>query len=70
MSSLVTKTAASCFAVLRQLRGVRRSLSLISLVVVLVLLWLDYCNTVLESQLDSLQAVLNPGVIHVVSRMT
>jgi hypothetical protein len=65
MSSHVTKTAAGCFAVLRQLRGVRRSLSresLTSLVVALVLSRLDYCNAVLaglpENQLDRLQSVL------------
>jgi hypothetical protein len=66
MSPHVVKTAAGCFAVLRQLRSVRRSLSresLISLVVSLVLTRLDYCNAVLAGlpncQIDRLQSVIN-----------
>jgi hypothetical protein len=50
MTTHITKTAASCFAVLRLLRSVRRSLSrdsLIRLVVALVLTRLDYCNALL-----------------------
>jgi hypothetical protein len=50
MSYRATKIIAGCFAVLHQLRVVRRSLSresLISLVVVLVLSQFDYCNSVL-----------------------
>ena len=45
MSTHVTKTMASCFAVLRQLRSIRRSLTrpvLLSLVTSLVLTRLDY----------------------------
>jgi hypothetical protein len=66
MSPHVVKTAAGCFAVLRQLRSVRRSLSresLISLVFSLVLTRLDYCNAVLAGlpncQIDRLQSVIN-----------
>jgi hypothetical protein len=60
MSSHVTKSAAGYFAVLRQLRGVRRLLSreFTSLVVALALSRLDCYNAVLaglpESQLDRL----------------
>ena len=66
MSAHITKTVASCFTTLRQLRTVRRSLSRESftrLVVALVLPRLDYCNGVLAglpaSQLNRLQSVLN-----------
>jgi hypothetical protein len=66
MSPHVVKTAAGCFAVLRQLRSVWRSLSresLTSLVVSLVLTRLDYCNAVLAGlpscQIDRLQSVIN-----------
>ena len=66
MTTHMSKVAAGCFAVLRQLRGVRRSLSwdaFKALVVALVLSRLDYCNAVLvglpSSQLDRLQAVIN-----------
>ena len=47
MSTHVTKVVAGCFAVLRQLNSIRRSVSresLIGLVVSLVLIRLDYCN--------------------------
>ena len=50
MSTHITKVVAGCFASLRQLRSVRRSLSHESftrLVVALVLARLDYCNGVL-----------------------
>jgi hypothetical protein len=66
MTTHITKTAAGCFAVLRQLRSVRRSLSrdsLIRLVVALVLTRLDYCNALLAGlpavQLNRLQSVIN-----------
>ena len=66
MSTHISKVAAGCFAVLRQLRGVRRSLprdAFKALVVALVLSRLDYCNAVLvglpSTQLDRLQAVMN-----------
>jgi len=57
---------SSCFAVLRQIRSIRRSVSqqtLQSLVVSLVLTHLDYGNAKLagmaSSQLDRLQSVMN-----------
>jgi len=66
MSTHITKVVAGCFASLRQLRSVRRSLSHESftwLVVALVLVRLDYCNRVLAglpaSQLSRLQSVLH-----------
>jgi len=66
MSTHITKTVAGCFATLRQLRSVRRSLShdaFTRLVVALVLSRLDYCNGVLAklpaSQLNRLQSVLH-----------
>jgi Reverse transcriptase (RNA-dependent DNA polymerase) len=62
----VTKTAAACFAALRQLRGARRSIptpAYKSLVVSLVLNRLDYGNATLSGlpdyQCRRLQAVLN-----------
>ena len=66
MSTHIIKAVASCFATLRQLRSVRRSLSHESftrLVFALVLARLDYCNRVLAglpaSQLSRLQSVLH-----------
>ena len=66
MSTHICRTAASCFAVLRQIRSVRRSVNrqtLLSLVVSLVLVRLDYGNATLAglpaTQLDRLQSVLN-----------
>jgi len=66
MSTHITKVVAGCFASLRQLRSVRRSLShesFTQLVVALVLARLDYCNGVLAglpaSQLSRLQSVLH-----------
>jgi len=66
MSTHITKTVAGCFATLRQLRSVRRSLSrdaFTRLVVALVLSRLDYCNGILAglpaSQLNRLQSVLH-----------
>ena len=67
MRTHVAKTVSSCFAVLRQLRSIRRSVSdpvLQSLVVALVLTKLDYGSATLAGrlpavQLDRLQSVLN-----------
>ena len=71
MSTHITKVVAGCFASLRQLRIVRRSLSHESfarLVVALILSRLDYCNRVLAglptSQLRRLQSVF-----HVTARL-
>ena len=62
----VSKTVSSCFAVLRQIRSIRRSVSkpvLVSLVVSLVLSRLDYGSATLaglpDCQLHRLQSVLN-----------
>ena len=62
----VTATVRSCFAALRQIRSVRRSLShhaLLTLVRALVVSKVDYCNSVLAgvsgSLLNRLQSVLN-----------
>ena len=77
MSTHITKVVAGCFASLRQLRSVRRSLSHESftrLVVALVLSRLDYCNGVLAglpaSQLSRLQSVRHAAawLIHGVRR--
>jgi len=66
MRSHVSRTVSGCFAVLRQLRSIRRSLSdsvFHPLVLSLVMLSLDYCNATLAglpaSQLSRLQSVLN-----------
>jgi len=66
MRTHVSRTVSSCFAVLRQLRSIRRSVSpavLQSLVVSLVLSRLDYGNATLAdlpgNQLDRLQSVMN-----------
>jgi hypothetical protein len=66
MTTHVTKTVASCFAVLRQIRSIRRSISkpvLLSLVVSLVLTRLDYGSATLAGlsghQMKRLQSVLN-----------
>ena len=66
MRTHVAKTVSSCFAVLRQIRSIRRSVTksvLQTLVVALVLTKLDYgCATLAglpASQLDRLQSVLN-----------
>jgi len=62
MRSHVSRTVSGCFAVLRQLRSIRRSVSISafhSLVVSLVMPRLDYCNATLaglpESQLSRSQ---------------
>ena len=66
MKTHVTKTVACCFATLRQIRSIRRSVTrpvLMSLVASLVLTRLDYGCTTLAglpaSLLDRLQSVLN-----------
>jgi hypothetical protein len=66
MKTHVAKTVSSCFAVLRQLRSIRRSVSqsvMRSLVVALVLTRLDYGNSTLAGipgqSLAKLQSVLN-----------
>jgi len=66
MRTHVAKTVSGCFAVLRQLRSIRRSVlvpALQSLVVALVLTKLDYGSAMLAglpaAQLDRLQTVLN-----------
>ena len=66
MWSHVSRTVSGCFAVLRQLRSLRRSVSdsvFNSLVVSLVMPRLDYRNATLAgfpaSQLRRLQSVLN-----------
>jgi len=66
MRTLVSRTVSSCFAVLRQLRSIRRSVSpavLQSLVVSLVLSRLNYGNATLAglpgNQLDRLKSVIN-----------
>jgi hypothetical protein len=65
MSPHITKVVAGRYAMLRQLRGVRKSLSrdsLTSLVAALLLTRLDYCKAVLAGlsyvQLDRLQSVI------------
>ena len=66
MASHVTATVRACFAVLRQIQSVRRSLPhamLVTLLRALVISKVDYCNSVLagvtKSQLVRLQSVLN-----------
>jgi len=77
MRSHVSRTLSGCFAVLRQLCSIRRSVSdsaFHSLVVSLVMPHLDYGNTTLAglpaSQLCHLQSVLNTTIrlIHQSSR--
>jgi len=77
LCGLVSRTVSGCFAVLRQLRSIRRSVSdsvVYSLVVLLVMPRLDYCNATLAalpaSQLIRLQSVLNAAakLIHRSSR--
>jgi len=66
MRTRVIRTAAGCFAVLRRIRSIRRSVTrpvLQSLVVALVLSRLDYGSTVLfglpQQLIDKLQSVQN-----------
>jgi len=66
MKTHISRTMSSCFAVLRQIRSISRSVSqqtLQSLVESLVLTRLDYGNAMLagvaSNQLDRLQSVMN-----------
>jgi len=66
MSAHVTATVRNCFAALRQIRSVRRSLSCDALLTVLralVVGKVDYCNSVLAGissiLLQRLQSVMN-----------
>jgi len=66
MTTHITKTVSSCFGVLRQIRGIRHSVTrpvAESLVVALVLTRLDYGNALLvglpQQQLAKLQSVLH-----------
>ena len=66
MTAHVNATVRACFAALRQIRSVRRSLSrdaLLTLIQALVVSKLDYCNSVLaglpDTLLQRLQSVLN-----------
>jgi len=66
MKTHVSKTVSSCFAVLRQIRSIRRSVTqqvVQTLVASLVLTRLDYGNATLAglptTQLDRLQSVMN-----------
>jgi hypothetical protein len=66
MTTHISKTVSACFAMLRQIRSIRRSLTrpvLQSLVATLVLTRLDYGCTTLAGlparQLNRLQSVLN-----------
>jgi len=58
MAAHVTATVRTCFAALRQIRSVRRSLSreaLLTLIRALVVSKLDYCNSVLVGVTRTLQ---------------
>ena len=66
MRTQVTQTCSKCFAALRQLRSIRRSVSndvMQSLIVALVFSRLDYCSAILaglpKQLLDRLQSVQN-----------
>jgi len=66
MRTQVTNTVRACFAALRQIRSVRRSLpqhALLTLIRTLVIIQLDQCNSVLVGTSvylqDRLQSVLN-----------
>jgi len=66
MSAHVTATVRACFAALRMIRSVRRSLprhALLAMVRALVVSKVDYCNSVLAglpvALLQRLQSVLN-----------
>ena len=71
LSTHIAKTVAGSFAVLRQLRTVRRSLSrdsLVRLVVSLVLTRLDYCNAVLVGDSARQTAVRHKAAARLVRR--
>ena len=66
MRTHVTTTVKGCFAALRQIRSVRRSLprhALLTLVRALIISKVDYCNSLLagisDNQMSRLQSVLN-----------
>ena len=74
MSTHVMRTVTSCFAVMRQIRSIRRSVSqpvLCSLVVSLVLTRLDYGSALLaglpSNLLAKMQSVLNAAALLVFS---
>ena len=71
MRTHVTKTVSSCFAVLRQIRSIRRSVTrpvLLSLVVSLVLTRLDYGSATLAGLTSQLQDRLS-SVLHAAARL-
>ena len=66
MRTHVTRTIGACFAALRQIRSVRRSIprhALLTLIRALVISKVDYCNSLLAglpgNQVNRLQSVLN-----------
>jgi hypothetical protein len=66
MKKHISMTVRSCFAALRRIRTVRRSLprhALLTLIRALVVSKVDYCNSILtglpRNQLDRLQSILN-----------
>jgi len=77
MSRQVINTVRACFAALRQIRSVRRSLpqhALLTLIRTLVITKLDQCNSVLVGTSvylqNQLQSVLNATARLVYSRRT
>jgi len=77
MRTQVINTIRACFAALRQIRSVRRSLpqhALLTLIRTLVITKLDQCNSVLVGTSvylqDRLQSVLNAAARLVYSRRT
>ena len=77
MRTQVTNTVRACFAALRQIRSVRRSLpqhALLTLIRTLVITQLDQCNSVLVGTFvylqDWLQSVMNTSAWLVYSRRT
>ena len=77
MRTQVINTVTACFAALRQIRSVRRSLpqhALLTLIRTLVITKLDQCNSVLVGTSvylqDRLQSVLNAAARLVYSRRT
>jgi len=77
MRTKVINTVTACFAALRQIRSVRRSLpqhSLLTLIRTLVITKLDQCNSVLVGTSvylqDRLQSMLNAAAWLVYSRRT
>jgi len=71
MTTHITKTVCSCFGVLRQIRGIRRSVTrpvLQSLIVALVLTRLDYGNALLVG-LPQQQLAKSQSVLHAAARL-